>query len=65
MRVYLKYNKNTNETSLYGDDAALDLFEVESITNDDNEVLLSVVVKVGMEPLGSPQTIEEMEEFQD
>ena len=65
MRVYFKYNKNTNETSLYGDDAALDLFEVESITNDDNEVLLSVVVKVGMEPLGSPQTIEEMEEFQD
>jgi len=65
MRVYFKYNKNTNETSLYGDDAALDLFEVERITNDDNEVLLSVVVKVGMEPLGSPQTIEEMEEFQD
>ena len=65
MRVYFKYNKNTNETSLYGDEAALDLFEVESITNDDNEVLLSVVVKVGMEPLGSPQTIEEMEEFQD
>ena len=65
MRVYLKYNKNTNETSLYGDDAALDLFEVESITNDDDEVLLSVVVKVGMEPLGAPQTIEEMEEFED
>ena len=65
MRVYFKYNKNTNETSLYGDDAALDLFEVESITNDDDEVLLSVVVKVGMEPLGSPETIEEMEEFQD
>jgi hypothetical protein len=65
MRVYFKYNKNTNETSLYGDDAALDLFEVESITNDDDEVLLSVVVKVGMEPLGAPQTIEEMIEFED
>ena len=65
MRVYFKYNKNTNETSLYGDDAALDLFEVESITNDDDEVLLSVVVKVGMEPLGAPQTIEEMTEFED
>ena len=64
MRVYFKYDKNTNETSLYGDDAALELFEVESITNDDDEVLLSVVVKVGMEPLGSPQTIEEMEEFE-
>ena len=65
MRVYFKYDKNTNETSLYGDDAALDLFEVESITNDDDEVLLSVVVKVGMEPLGAPQTIEEMIEFED
>tara|TARA_R100001224_G_scaffold71186_1_gene43228 strand:+ start:71 stop:268 length:198 start_codon:yes stop_codon:yes gene_type:complete len=65
MRVYFKYNKNTNETSLYGDDSALDLFEVESITNDDDEVLLSVVVKVGMEPLGAPQTIEEMTEFED
>ncbi len=65
MRVYFKYNKNTNETSLYGDDSALDLFEVESIINDDDEVLLSVVVKVGMEPLGAPQTIEEMEEFED
>ncbi len=65
MRVYFKYNKNTNETSLYGDESALDLFEVEGITNDDNEVLLSVVVKVGMEPLGAPQTIEEMEESED
>ncbi len=65
MSVYFKYNNNTNETSLYGDESALDLFEVESITNDDDEVLLSVVVKVGMEPLGSPETIEEMEEFQD
>ena len=65
MRVYFKYNKNTDETSLYGDDAALDLFEVESITNDDDEVLLSVVIKIGMEPLGAPETIEEMEEFQD
>ena len=65
MRVYFKYDKNTNETSLYGDDAALELFEVESITNDDDEVLLSVVVKVGMEPLGAPQTIEEMIEFED
>lgn len=65
MRVYFKYNKNTNETSLYGDEGALDLFEVESITNDDDEVLLSVVVKVGMEPLGAPQTIEEMIEFED
>ena len=65
MRVYFKYDKKTNETSLYGDDAALELFEVESITNDDDEVLLSVVVKVGMEPLGAPQTIEEMIEFED
>lgn len=65
MRVYFKYNKNTNETSLYGDDEALDLFEVESITNDDDEVLLSVVVKVGMEPLGAPQTIEEEGQIED
>ena len=65
MRVYFKYNKNTDETSLYGDESALDLFEVESITNDDEEVLLSVVVKVGIEPLGAPQTIEEMIEFED
>ena len=34
-------------------------------TNADDEVLLSVVVKVGMEPLGAPQTIEEMIEFED
>ena len=65
MRVYFKYNKNTDETSLYGDDEALDLFEVESITNDDDEVLLSVVVKVGMEPLGAPQTIEEEGKIED
>ena len=65
MRVYFKYDKNTNETSLYGDEDALNLFEVESITHDDDEVLLSVVVKVGMEPLGAPQTIEEMIEFED
>ena len=65
MRVYFKYNKNTNETSLYGDESALDLFEVESITNDDEEVLLSVVVKVGMEPLGAPQTIEEEGKIKD
>ncbi len=39
MRVYFKYDKNTNETSLYGDEEALALFEVESITNNEEEVL--------------------------
>ena len=57
MRVYFKYDKNTNETSLYGDEDALNLFEVESITNDDDEVLLSVVVQVGTDPLPAPPTI--------
>ena len=57
MRVYFKYDKNTNETSLYGDEDALNLFEVESITNDDDEVLLSVVIKVDTHPLPAPPTI--------
>ena len=64
MRVYFKYNKNTNETSLYGDEEGLKLFEVENIENNNDEVLLSVVIKVGMEPLGAPQTIEQMDELE-
>lgn len=64
MRVYFKYNKNTDETSLYGDEEGLKLFEVENIENNNDEVLLSVVIKVGMEPLGAPQTIEQMDELE-
>ena len=64
MRVYFKYNKNTYETSLYGDEEGLKLFEVENIENNNDEVLLSVVIKVGMEPLGAPQTIEQMDELE-
>ena len=64
MRVYFKYNKNTNETSLYGDEEGLKLFEVENIENNNDEVLLSVVIKVGMEPLGAPQKIEQMDELE-
>ena len=43
MRVYFKYNKNTDETSLSGDEEALKLFEVESITNNEEEVLLKSI----------------------
>ena len=64
MRVYFKYNKNTDETSLYGDEEGLKLFEVENIENNNDEVLLSVDIKVGMEPLGAPQTIEQMDELE-
>ena len=62
MRVYFKYNKNTDETSLYGDEEALNLFEVESITNNEEEVLLSVVIQTDLGPLPAPPTVEE-EEF--
>jgi len=59
MRVYFKYNKNTNDTSLYGDEQALQLFTVESIENNNDEVLLSVVIEVDTNPLPAPPTIEE------
>ena len=62
MRVYFKYNKNTDETSLYGDEEALKLFEVESITNNEEEVLLSVVIQTDLGSLPAPPTVEE-EEF--
>jgi hypothetical protein len=59
MRVYFKYNKNTNDASLYGDEQALQLFTVESIENNNDEVLLSVVIEVETTPLPAPPTIEE------
>jgi hypothetical protein len=63
MRVYFKYNKNTDETSLYGDEEALKLFQVENITNNEEEVLLSVVIQTDLGSLAAPPTLEE-EEFE-
>lgn len=61
MRVYFKYNKNDNTTSLYGDEEALGLFQVESIENNDDEVLLNIVVSIGEGKLPPPPTIEQEE----